>query len=110
MSYDTLLINTCVIYQDIGAVPDGYGTFTPDWQPVDGVEIDCRLMATTGREIVVGVEVVVADYKLFVKDTVTITEQNRVRVGAVDYEILLVSDRQDGVARHHKELWMRTAR
>jgi len=108
MSYDSLLINSCVIYRDIVGAPDGYGTFTPDWQPVE--EIDCRLMATAGREIVVGAEVVVADYKLFVKDTVTITERNRVRIGAIDYEILLVSDRQNGATLHHKELWMRTVR
>ncbi len=110
MSYDTLLINTCVIYRDIGVAPDGYGTFTPDWQPVDGVDVDCRLMATAGREIVVGAEVVVADYKLFLKESVIITEQNRVLIGAVHYEILLVSDRQNGAAIHHKELWMRTVR
>jgi len=110
MSYTSLLINSTTILEDTGAAPDTYGNTIPDWTPVAGlVDIDCRLTATSGREILVGAEVVVADYKLFLEDII-ITEQNRVRMGAVDYEILLVTDRQDGISSHHKELFLRTVR
>lgn len=110
MSYATLLINSCAILEDTGVIPDGYGHTIPVWTTVEDYgDIPCRLTAGSGREILVGAEVVIADYKLFLKDIV-ITEQNRVRIDTVDYEILLVSDRQDGMGSHHKECWLRTVR
>ena len=110
MSYTNLLINVCAIKEDTGAVADGYGHTIPVWTAVAGYgAISCRLVVGSGREILVGAEVVVADYKLFLGD-VTITEQNRVTIDSVDYEVLLVSDRQDGIASHHKECWLRTVR
>jgi len=110
MSYTTLLINTCAIKEDTGAVADGYGHTTPSWTTVAGYdEVACRLVVGSGREIYVGAEVAVADYKLFLGDVI-ITEQNRVTVDGVDYEILLVSDRQNGIGSHHKECWLRTVR
>ena len=116
MSYDALLINSCTVLADTGAVADGYGGIIPDWTEVAGqIEIDCRLMASSGREVMIGAEVVVADYKLFLKDIV-ITEQNRVKVYDVatalwiTYEILLVSNIQDSAISHHKECLLRTVR
>ena len=116
MSYATLLINSCTVLADTGVAPDTYGGIIPDWTPVIGqIDIPCRLVASGGREILVGAEVVVADYKLFLED-ITITEQNRVKVYAgtpaawVDYEILLVSNIQDGATGHHKECLLRTVR
>lgn len=115
MSFADLFINTCTVLEDTGGVPDDYGNITPIWTAVAGlVDISCRLSASTstsrqGREITIGAEVVIADYKLFLND-VAITEQNRVRLNAVDYEILLVSSRQNGIGSHHKELWLRVVR
>lgn len=110
MSFADLLINTCTVLEDTGAVVDAYGNKTPNWTAVVGLSgISCRLVVGSGREVAIGAEVVIADYKLFVED-IAITEQNRVRIGSVDYEILLVSDRQDGIASHHKECLMRTVR
>jgi len=117
MSYDTLLINSCTILEDTGVGPDAYGNRTPDWTNVAGlVDIPCRLMASGGREVMVGAEVVVADYKLFLKN-ITISEQNRVDVYDNDtllwgtiYEILLVETKQDSAISHHKECFMRTVR
>jgi len=146
---------------------DSYGQPVQDWLPVHALDdIPCRLMTTGGKEVTVGAEVVVADYKLFLGDVV-ITEQDRVvvllassivigtdgneyvcilaheakainkpitganyatywgavgpgygsawllgtaYVPAVTYEVLLVMDRQDGVASHHKECLMRVVR
>ena len=110
MAYSDLLINTCTILEDTGAVPDDYGTITPSWTAVAGLtDISCRLMASGGREVVVGAEVVIADYKLFTED-IAVTEQNRVQISTVDYEILLVEDKQDSTGSHHKELLLRTVR
>ena len=112
MSFADLLIDTATILEDTGAAPDGYGHVIPVWTDVVGlVDIDCRLMATGGREIVVGAEVVVANYKLFMGDTiVAITERQRARIDSIDYEILLVEDKQNSLTSHHKECLMRVAR
>jgi len=98
---------------------DAYGQPVKEWGIADGLgDAPCRLMTTRGREILVGAEVVIADYKLFLKD-VTITEQDRVNVCVKDpagawvytlYEILLVNNVQDGVDSHHKECYLRTVR
>jgi len=116
MAYADLLINSCTVLEDTGGGADGYGGIVPDWTEVAGqVGIDCRLMASSGREVMVGAEVVVADYKLFLGD-IAITEQNRVDVYDVAtttwirYEILLVSNMQDSAISHHKECWLRTVR
>jgi len=116
VSYDTLLINCCTVLEDTGATTDTYGNIIPDWTPVAGQEdIDCRLVSAGGREVMVGAEVVVADYKLFLKDII-ITEQNRVDVYDVAtavwirYEILLVEMRQDSATSHHKECLLRIVR
>jgi hypothetical protein len=66
-------------------------------------------MATKGREILIGAEVVIADYTLFIDD-IDITEQDRVIIGSVTYEVLLVGTRQDSTSGHHKECFMRTVR
>lgn len=110
MTFASLLINTCTILEDTGAVPDDYGNITPNWTAVAGLtDIACRLMAGTGREIMIGAEVVIADYKLFLED-VAVTEQNRVRISAIDYETLQVATRQDSVGNHHKQCWLRVVR
>lgn len=78
-------------------------------------DVPCRLMAITGREVLVGAEVVIADYKLFLGD-VTVSEQDRVWVyagtvkGWALYEILLVEDKQDSTDSHHKECLLRVVR
>lgn len=59
---------------------DGYGQPVKEWTAVHALgDIPCRLMATRGREILVGAEVVIADYKLFLEDVV-LTEQDRIMV------------------------------
>lgn len=126
MSYSSLLIHFCGIEADVGVVPDAYGGIVEDWQDVAGLEdFPCRLMTSTGTEVLVGAEVVVADYKLFLDEEtpagvpVLVTEQNRVHVWVKDasgawilatYGILLVRHIQDGVNGHHKECHLRIVR
>ena len=114
MTFASLLIDTCTILEDTGTVPDNYGNITPNWTAVPSLtDVPCRLTTGTGREIMIGAEVVIADYKLFLEDALgalVVTEQNRVRIAGIDYEILLTSNRQDGVGSHHKQLWLRITR
>ena len=106
MSYTDLLIDSCTVQVFTDGAQDAYGNPAKTWTSTSQA---CRLMHTTGVELKIGAEVVIADYKLFLGD-VTITEQSRVEVSSVDYEVLLVSDRQNGVGSHHKECLMRTVR
>jgi len=117
MSYTSLLVNSASVYRyPAGGTQDVYGTPAKVWAVVPALnEIACRIMPVSGIEIKVGVELVVADYKLFLGD-VTLTEQDKVYVywgtvpAWVEYEILQVMDRQDGVDSHHKECFLRTVR
>ncbi len=108
MSYTSLLINTCTVQRNTAGAQGAYGTPADTWADHLTDEA-CRLMAGAGKEVTVGAEVVIADYKLFLGD-VDITEQDRVVIGAITYEVLLVTDKQDGSGSHHKECFMRAVR
>ena len=108
MSYSSLLIETCTIQRFSEGALDNYGIPAKTWTDISTDE-SCRLMTSSGREVKVGAEVVVADYKLFLGD-VSITEQDRVVIDSTTYEILLVADREDGIGSHHKECFMRAVR
>lgn len=116
MSFATLLIHEADIkrYTPDGG-EDAYGQPTGAWGDIYADE-PCRIMSTTGREIKVGAEVVISDWKLFVDDSVIITEQDRLdnirlrATGAVidtsTYEFLLVQPRSNGTDLHHLEVAM----
>jgi len=107
MSYASLLINTVTVQRFTEGAQDAYGIPAKTW--ADHLTPDCRVMAIHGREVLVGAEVVVANYKLFLED-VDITEQDRVVSDGETYEVLLVEDKQDSLVAHHKECLMRTVR
>ena len=107
MSYASLLIDSCVIQRFTAGLPDAYGNPTLVW--ADHLTVDCRLVASSGREIKVGAEIVVADYKLFV-ESIDITERDRVVIGGNTYEVLLVQDYADDSVSHHKQCWLRISR
>ena len=100
MSYLELLINTCTIRRWADSGTDAYGNPTKVW--ADYLTKPCRLVAGSGREVKVGAEVVVSNFRLFLED-VDVTERDRVAAGGDIYEVVLVSDRQDGSGVHHKE-------
>ena len=108
MSYTSLLIDTCTTQRFTEGAVDAYGNPALTWADYLTDEA-CRLVASSGREIKVGAEIVVADYKLFLGD-VDITEQDRVVIDSLTYEILLVQDYADHTASHHKQVWMRISR
>ena len=109
MSYTSLLIQTCTIQRYSEGDPDEYGNPALTWADYLTDEA-CRLVASSGRELKVGAELVIADYKLFLGDGIDITEQDMVILDSVTYEILLVTDKQDLVGSHHKECYLRTVR
>lgn len=108
MSYTSLLINTCTVRRFTEGAVDDYGNPALTWADHLADEA-CRLVASSGRELKVGAELVIADYKLFLGD-VDITEQDTVIIDSITYEILLVADRQDGIDSHHKECFMKVSR
>ena len=109
MSFEDLLVNSCTVRRNTPGVADEYGNPTASWAD-HLVDKPCRLMAGSGREVKIGAEVVIADYKLFIGD-VAITEQDRVIVDAgATYEVLLVASKQDSIASHHKECFLRVTR
>lgn len=108
MAFASLLINVCSVQRNTPGAQDVYGLSADSWANLHTDE-PCRLMATKGREILIGAEVVIADYTLFIDD-IDITEQDRVIIGSVTYEVLLVGTRQDSTSGHHKECFMRTVR
>jgi len=109
MSYDSLLIHTCTTQRyPAGGAIDSYGNPATVWAN-ELENQDCRLVAAPGTELKVGAEIVVADYKLFVK-SIDITERDRVVIGELTYEILLVQDYADSATSHHKQCWLRISR
>ena len=110
MSYDSLLIHTCDVSSYSEGDRDAYGNKVKTWTVVHE-STPCRLVSTIGREVRFGAEVVISDYKLFVEDSVDITEQDRVLLDSgIMYEILLVMSRQDSANTHHRECILRTVR
>jgi len=108
MAFADLLINTCDVKRFTEGDADAYGNKEKTWTTVLNDEL-CRLVAGPGREIQVGAQVVIADYSLFIGD-VSITEQDRVVIDDITYEILSVLNRQDGTEGHHKQAFLRTVR
>ena len=101
MSYASLLINNCVIERWVTLGPSAFGNPTKDWGP--HLTVDGRLSSANGRERQDATEVVQVDEVLFLEN-VDITEHDRVTVDGVLYEIVFVTDKQNGTANHHKEL------
>jgi len=109
MSYLSLLIDVCTVRRyPAGGVQDDYGNPAEAWA-VHLPDEPCRLNAGVGRELKIGAELVIADYKLFVQD-VDITEQDRVIISGNTYEVLLVENYQHSTADHHKQCWLRITR
>ena len=108
MSYISLLINTCTTQRYTEGARDNTGRKVRTWAD-HLVDEACRWSTPANREVKVGAEVVLADLQLFLGD-VDITEQDRVIIGTVTYEVLSIVPRQDASGGHHKECWIRTVK
>jgi len=113
MSFLDLLIDTCTIQRnDLAGTTNNYGYPDPDWND-EHTDAACRIVTGGGKEVKVGAEVGVADYKLFLAD-IDVTEQDRVQMdvdGLTEtFQILMVMRRSNGVGTHHRELLLKTVR
>ena len=114
MSFSSLLIHTCDIGRLSQGAVDDYGFKAKTWLPLTYTTQPCRLVPTGGREVKVGAEVMISNWKLFVDNSVVVTEQDRVSnvllastggiVNSSTFEILLVQPRSNGIGEHHLEL------
>ena len=104
MAFENLLINTCDIERFTEGIADGYGIPDKTWA-VEHANEPCRHVSGKGREVRIGQEVVIVYDQLFVGD-IDITEQDRVIIDTVTYQVLAVVFRQDGVGAHHKQCFL----
>ena len=108
MSFASLLIDTCTVQRFTEGSSGPYGNPVITWADHLAEEA-CRIQPSSGVELKIGAELVVADYLLFLGD-VDVTEQDRIVLDSITYQILLVKDEQDGVDSHHKEVFLRVSR
>ena len=108
MSYTSLLVETCTVRRFTEGSAGNYGNKALTWAD-HLTDEPCRLVASSGKEIKVGAEIVVADYELFLGN-VDITERDKVIVNSITYEVLLVSNYVDGTAAHHTQCLLRISR
>ena len=114
MTFASLLIHEADIKRfTLDGLTDAYGNPTGAWGNVYADE-PCRVVSTTGREVKIGAEVVISDWKLFVDNSVNVTEKDRldnvrlratgVVIDADTYEFILVQPRSDDANLHHSEI------
>ena len=108
VSYASLLIDTCTVRSFTEGIADAYGNKAKTWDDHLPDE-PCRKSTSSGREITVGAEVVIAYDQFFLGD-IEITEQDEIEYDGATYQILLVRNRQDGTTDHHKECDARVVR
>jgi len=104
MTFANLLIHTCDIERFSEGAADAYGTPAKTWTATYENE-PCRLCSGKPIEIRIGQEVVVVSDQLFVGD-IDITEQDRVIIDTVTYQVLAVVFREDSFGAHHKECFL----
>jgi len=104
MTFDSLLLNTCDVQRFTEGVADDYGQPTKIWPTLYDDE-PCRHVSGKGREVKIGQEVVIIYDELFIGD-IDITEQDRVVIDSVTYQVLSVMFRQDGIGSHHKHCFL----
>jgi len=108
MSFASLLINICTVQRFTAGAQDAYGNPAETWNPIH-TDIACRWSTPKNREVRVGAEVVLADLLVFVND-IDVTEQDRVVLGGLTYQILSVVPRQNGTGGHHRELYVQVVK
>jgi len=104
MTYDSLLIDTCDIQRFTEGIVDDYGHRAKTWTNLHEDE-PCRHVSGKGREVKIGQEVVIIYDELFVGD-IDVTEQDRVVIDTVTYQIVAVVFRKDNLGAHHKHCFL----
>ena len=104
MTFASLLINTCNVQRFRETATDDYGQPTGSWETIHTNEA-CRHVFGKGREVKVGQAVVIVYDELFVGD-IDVTEQDRIVLDSLTFQILSVVTRQDGIGTHHKHCYL----
>ncbi|MBT9146029.1 MAG: hypothetical protein DDT42_01908 [candidate division WS2 bacterium] len=107
VSFRSLLINRCNIQRYVPGALDEYGHPIRTWGNLL-LDEPCRWSTPKNTEIKAGIEIVIADLKLFLRNNVGITEKDRVILKGRAYEIISVVKRQDGIGLHHVEALLKT--
>lgn len=108
MAFESLLNTTCTTSRYTTGSADDYGNPVKTWAN-HLVDEPCRLSSAKGREVNQGVQVVVADYLMFIDD-VDIIERDRVVIDTITYEVLLVEQFAGVASSHHKQCLLQTVR
>ena len=102
MTFATLLISTATVQRYTTGAADAYGVPARTW--ADHLTLEpCRISYPKGRQIQRGTEITPVDAVLFMND-IDVTVYDRVAVDSTTWEVLFVSEPQDGTGDHHKEL------
>jgi len=104
MTFDSLLIDTCDVQRYTEGAADDYGHPAKTWATTYDDE-PCRHVSGKGREVKIGQEVVIIYDELFIGD-IDITEQDRVIIAGLTYQVLSVVFRQDYLGPHHKHCYL----
>lgn len=112
MGIADLFKDTCTIRRYTEGAQDGIGLPARTWAD-HIVDEACRLTTAKGpgggRSVIIGAEVVIAPYTLFIGD-IDVTERDTVTIDGIEYEILDVVSRADIDTDHHLELALRAVR
>lgn len=101
MSYQSLLINTCTLVISTPAADD----FTdPVLSTIPNVK--CRIMVGNRQVRNAQGELVVSYAKLFFLRTQSLNNAMSVRINGIDHPIIKLSEHQDSIKTHHKEVYI----
>ncbi len=102
MTFATLLTSLCTIERWTAGGSTAFGNPVKVWAN-HLVDEPCRLSDAKGRQRQDGTEVVQSDQILFI-GAVDVTENDRVTVDGILYDIVFVDELEDSTVEHHKEL------
>jgi len=97
------LIQSCTIQTATTTTDSTTGAVIDSWAD-EFTDVDCLVDETGGNELQFGKEVVIADAKIFLKKTQSITEQRRIVQGGNTWSVLLVKNPSG--QNHHKEAFL----
>ena len=94
----------CTIQRNTGTTKNPYNQTVPNWTDL-ATNVPCLLDETQGKELPKEKDIVITDATLFLLGGQDITEDDRVVVGSVIWEVLYVGN--PGGKNHHKECAVR---
>lgn len=100
--FDELLIHSATVRTYSAATVDTHGHNVETWADTY-TSVPCRVVPSGGRELKVGIEIVISTHVIFFKPGQAITARDEVVVSSKTYQVLLVEDANDESELHHRE-------